>query len=810
MKTFVIKNFIMKTFAISLLILSGSTLTSANLLCQEEDQLLFESEGTDFWFTFMPNYHSNSSYNGDSLHIFITSKTPTKGTIYYNLHRNNVTSYEHKFEITQPNQIYKFSIHPTYAALRGFNTLTTINKNVNDCEVPIKKAFRIVTEEKSSVYALDYANTTAEAFIVLPNTAIGKEYYVLAYNSDGSRGIGNTILSSSTPSQFAIVAVHNATKIKINPSAKTLKNGFDEQNIVLNQGDVYLVQADITSDNLHSDLSGTKITADKEIAVFAGHQRATMPLDNNAANPSRDCLIEQLISIHSWGRNAIITPFAKPTIGSMSNQNSDIFRVMAARNGTTIWVNDNEVAILNQGEFYEGNLIAALVRADKPIMVAQYKRTETLNSTGISALWGDPLMLIVPPVEQYKTDYNVINPQITTGRYSEKMFLDQFLTIITPDSTAGKVLLDGNFIPASQFISIHNSGFSYATVATTDGGHSITSTSPISVQIYGYGNAVSYGYLGGMSFKDLEGEKLSMMIDTCYSTATFTYNETFSSGIKSYQIIENINCEFEEEVNTKWQLKLSVRKNDMSRNAIFSIKVVDIYDFETIFTDTMRTSSFILKDLPQSQTLNFGDNKISSISSTGFYIVNTGEDAITFDRENFLMYNNIYFTFGKSDLPITLLSGDSAFIKVYYSPSSTSKKVSGKDFDTLLLSSKCNYYMIFLEGEPIADTFNLSSRCEVPIRVVADSILRGYVVPQVLPNPAVNVFKYCFSVSIASDVQINLYNSLGNLVEVIFSNFLDAGHYEVEISTRDLPQGSYFIKLSTLTEHHLNQLLLTR
>jgi hypothetical protein len=284
----------MKNFTVSLLILLSILLgiTNTNLLCQDE-QLLFESEGTDFWFTFMPNYHEYSSYRLDSLHIFITSKVPTKGTIYYNLHNNNlVVPYQHNFQITQPNQIYKFSINYYNAALEGFNKFMGIDKNITECESPIKKAFHIVTEEKSTVYALDYAQRSAEAFIVLPNTAIGKEYYVLTYNSDGARAGGlDSIAGSSTPSQFAIVAVYDDTKIKINPSVKTLKNGMNEQNIVLNQGDVYLVQADITFDNLRSDLSGTKITADKEIAVFAGHQRARLPIEADGSNPSRDNLM---------------------------------------------------------------------------------------------------------------------------------------------------------------------------------------------------------------------------------------------------------------------------------------------------------------------------------------------------------------------------------------------------------------------------------------------------------------------------------------------------------------------------------------
>jgi len=387
-----------------LLLATMLILSSFTVLAQEQ----FESEGTDFWLTFMPNYHNHIQgiyESRDSLYIFITSKYPTKGIIYYNeVVGNNTTPKEHHFEITQPNQIYTFPICYKKVALNGFNNSGQIVNNLSetDCEVVSQKSFRVVTEEKSTVYALDYAEMTADAFIVLPVHTLGKEYFVMSYNSDGRTEFNQQISGQSTPSQFAIVAVKDNTNITIYPKVSTAKFGMDKQNITLNQGEVYLVQTKITPDSLRNDLSGTHIVADKEIAVFGGHQRTSLPA--NTAVISRDCLIIQLISVHLWGRNAIITPFARPTIHNLSNNLPDIYRVMAAKNNTTIYVNETTVANLDAGEFYEAELKeVALISSNNPIMVAQYKKSEALTAS--NNVYGDPLMLIVPPVEQYKADY---------------------------------------------------------------------------------------------------------------------------------------------------------------------------------------------------------------------------------------------------------------------------------------------------------------------------------------------------------------------------------------------------------------------
>ena len=108
---------------------------------QAQEPVIFESEGKDFWFTFLPNYHNYEYYgnvfNTDSLYIFITSKIPTKGTIYYNV---SDVPMEHNFEIKNPSDIYKFPIFYRNVALLGYNQSGIIDKTNNDCEKIVERS----------------------------------------------------------------------------------------------------------------------------------------------------------------------------------------------------------------------------------------------------------------------------------------------------------------------------------------------------------------------------------------------------------------------------------------------------------------------------------------------------------------------------------------------------------------------------------------------------------------------------------------------------------------------------------------------
>jgi len=73
-----------------------------------------DSKGTDFWLSFMPNFHNRVENSdpalkyGDSLYIFINAEKTTTGKITYR-DRYGIETVEN-FKIDNPDEIYTFKV----------------------------------------------------------------------------------------------------------------------------------------------------------------------------------------------------------------------------------------------------------------------------------------------------------------------------------------------------------------------------------------------------------------------------------------------------------------------------------------------------------------------------------------------------------------------------------------------------------------------------------------------------------------------------------------------------------------------------
>lgn len=488
-------------------------------------QDVIDSKGTDFWLTYMPNYHNNLySGNdklkyGDSLYIFITADEATSGLIEYT-NRDGI----HKskpFVITDPNNIYTFKVSYYDYELFGFN-MSGLLDDRNQCEIVCDMSFHVTSVNDIIVYAHNQAVTTSEAFMVMPTNALDRGYYIMSYNSDAERSS-----ESRTPSQFAVVATEDDTEIRITPSSDTRYNRYSYVTKTLNRGEVYLVQADIDVMGSNYDLTGTMVNSSKPIAVFGGHQRATIPVTGGHSNPSRDCLIEQIPPVTTWGRNAFLTPYPQPAF--ITHLGVDMYRVLAAYDNTSIYLNDVLVSILDAGEAFDGPLLVeGEITATAPILVAQYKKT----SQNISADKNDsdPFMMLIPPKEQYMDSYRVINLQAYeySGNSNYKQVYDrQYITVVIPDSAISSLRLDNAVVSSWQFKSIASSGFSYVNMAVSDGTHKVVADSKFGIYVYGYGYANSYGYIGGQSYIQINYDPPSISHnDSCFSVWGKVYDST--------------------------------------------------------------------------------------------------------------------------------------------------------------------------------------------------------------------------------------------------------------------------------------------
>lgn len=458
-----------------------------------------DTRGTEFRFTFLPNYHTNELQGWqDSLYIMIAATKPTQGTLWQRNFDGVETS--RPFVITDASQVLTISLHWEDYELRGYNRSGTLDFGASDNQNGkiAPQSFYIRTEEDVTVYALSQAIRTSDAMLVLPVDVLGTDYYAMAYPTDGSTevdGSGITILTGqTTPSQFAVVAAENNTQITITPRTAVLNGRTTPFTVTLQQGDSYLLQADVSRNDLNTDLTGTRITSDKPVAVFGGHQRSLLPVTSTSLT-SRDFLTEQIPPVQVWGRQYLLTPFVIPD--NIDPEGQDMVRVLAAYDNTVVSINDTEVATLGAGRWYEVPLsAAATLSATQDILVAQYKRS---SQRGQISRLGDPFMIIIPPRRQFLRSYTVLNAQ--ARELSSVVYQRQYVTLICPTAFVHTVTLDGTPVDPSVFTVIPSSCYSYASVRVADGVHTVTAEKEFGIYVYGYGNANSYGYVGGMAFR---------------------------------------------------------------------------------------------------------------------------------------------------------------------------------------------------------------------------------------------------------------------------------------------------------------------
>jgi hypothetical protein len=457
------------------------------------------SKGREFRLAFMPNYHDLSGTQGrlsinDSLHIYITCDKPTSGQITYRtISGQRVTQ---PFQITNPAQFFILSLWFNGIEIEGFNNGTRGNPSSQNERIA-PQSFHITANDEVTVYGLNRARYTSDAFLVLPVPSLSMDYRVLSYPSD-ALGLPTSLTNpgSSTPSQFCVVATADNTQVRVTPFAPTVQNPSQSTvTVTLNAGDVYLVQADPRLQAGRGDLTGSRVQADKPVAVFGGHQRAKIPIQFTGSLNSRDCLIEQMPGVETWGKQSFVTPYTSAQ--SQTLVATDLYRVLAAYDSTVVSVNGQRVATLKAGEFYEAPIVdPAIISASDQILVGQYKKTSN-ESGDMTSRTGDPFLMVIPTVEQYDTTYRFINVDVPDNPNAVSGFREHHVTVVIPTRFAGSVRIDERTVDVRAFQPIQNSGYSFANFEVSPGVHTARADTAFGLYVYGYGQANSYGYIAG-------------------------------------------------------------------------------------------------------------------------------------------------------------------------------------------------------------------------------------------------------------------------------------------------------------------------
>ena len=358
-------------------------------------------------------------------------------------------------------------------------------------------------QDTSDNACFSYSN---DASLLLPNHALDKDYLVLSYPSLALSYNGFGVVTS--PSTFQVVAVNpGTTEVEIEFSIATAANhegsirsfqAGETTTLNLSQGEVLQFAAQPISQcrnpspadsersycevGSESDFSGTLVRADKPVQVFGSHTCAFIPYNIFAC----DHLEESIFPLSTWGTKAVVTKI-EPLITEPS-----LVRVTSAVDRNRITFNPENVhpaVTLNQGEhveFYTND--GFVVSGSGGLQVSQFLVGQNYTNQANFDGFGDPAMSLIPPADQFRTDYTILAPDTYALHY-----------INIAMRSGSNVVLDG--VPIGEGTPIGDSQWRELSLEIEGGVHKLEGSSPFGVWVYGFGNYTSYMYPGGLDLK---------------------------------------------------------------------------------------------------------------------------------------------------------------------------------------------------------------------------------------------------------------------------------------------------------------------
>lgn len=359
--------------------------------------------------------------------------------------------------------------------LAGFNQTVTLDSNgfynlgisqtYSQSGTGVRNTgFEVSSSQALAGYFINRAPFTTDMTYLLDSNALGKNYVVASIGSSIGEG-----------SQMAVHAVADNTTVTITPK------GAAAFNVVLNKGETYKYAGGST------DLTGSSIVADKNVAVFSGHECA-----NVGGAPYCDNLLEQGIPTEKLSTNYLLTASKGAEI---TPQNRDLVRVIATADNTEVKVNGVVVATINKGQFHEFSLTEATgaqVEASAPVAVAQY----LVGGNGVRVNGGgtDPALSYVPGQDTWLDAYRLSTPSGSAA------FTFNYASIVIETPALASLMLDNVLVDTNGFTAIGSTGYSRGIIDLPLGLFDLEADSEFLVMLGGGANDDSYFTYGGSTF----------------------------------------------------------------------------------------------------------------------------------------------------------------------------------------------------------------------------------------------------------------------------------------------------------------------
>ncbi len=358
----------------------------------------------------------------------------------------------------------------TVSNLAGFNQNVILNADgFFNLDIPTtymqggtgitNTGFRIDSAESLAGYFVNRADASTDMTYLFEESSLGNDYVVASQNAGFGEG-----------AQITIHATENNTAVTLNPI------GGAPVNVVLNEGETYTY-------NASANLTGSRVTTDKPVAVFSGHECAQVP----GGVTYCDTLVEQMIPVDRLSSSYLLTASEG---ASIAPRGYDLVRVIATEDNTQVTVGGVVVATINSGQFHEFQLPAdsgEFVETSAPSLVAQY----LIGGQGAAT---DPAMSVVPGIDTWLDSYRLATPS------GNQAFNINYASVVLATADLASLMLDGVLVDTSSFSAIAGTMFSQGIVNLPLGLFDLTAASEFLVMLGGGSNADSYFTFGGSTF----------------------------------------------------------------------------------------------------------------------------------------------------------------------------------------------------------------------------------------------------------------------------------------------------------------------
>ena len=375
------------------------------------------------------------------------------------------------------------------------NSLTGPSYNfINALNDEYKEGVYLQTsKDKIAVIGSFHTGVNIESFFAIPTVDLCLyEYTYYAVSVDTNVRSDGSVVIVGTASQTTVnISVPVTAVIKINNSADwtsldpNILYSYEIQRLQI----VYIAA-------LTTDLTGTKVTANKPISLFSGHECAFVPsFAHNCDN-----LAEQIPPTELWGTVHYFAP--------LQSRMSYTIKIIAAYDSTTVSINCNDNRRtcsfnINAGE----NIVESFdnhefcrLSANHKVLVSQFSHGNETDSQG------DPMMVLIPAIDHYTSSITSSTFETTQpGSYRHYVNIIVLASYYQPEMmsfTTGGINLDVS-LDLLDWIPIFNGNVIDAYAAQVNIPHGVfefthvNKSALITIIVYGFEESDLTGSTGG-------------------------------------------------------------------------------------------------------------------------------------------------------------------------------------------------------------------------------------------------------------------------------------------------------------------------